>query len=76
MGFLHVPAVKVQTATSLGHCRNNRDCQRPYPCRFFYVVGVLPPCRVQENPIDTEQRPTNLTQIFATDMVCSADRIR
>jgi hypothetical protein len=75
MGLLHVPAVQTQTATLLQQCRNNRDCQ-PYPCHFFYLFAVLSSLRVQEIAIDTGQRPTNLAQISATDIVCSADRIR
>ena len=53
MGLLCRPEVKAQTATLLRQCRNNRDAQRPYPCRFFYVVGVLPPFQAVELDIDT-----------------------
>ena len=56
MGLVHAPAVKVQTAPLLQQCRNNQDAQQPYPCRFFYVVGVLTPFLVQELNTNTGER--------------------
>jgi hypothetical protein len=67
--------VRVQTASLLRQCRNNRDCQ-PHPGCFFSRLAVLPSLWVQEIAIDTGQRPTNLAHISAADMVCSADRTR
>lgn len=50
MGLLDEEAVIIQTSHLLHICRALRDAQRPYPCRFFYVVGTLPPFLASAGP--------------------------